>query len=168
MSDVLEASTNRYYYVVEMCSSSLLQGDSTHRYTNTHYCFLSRPSHDSKTLLMTPPATVHQEVEIYEPLILMPYILVFPWQPAGQIYPHIQVCTCVCMHVCVYVCMMWGIRGNIELKRLYLSCAGVCLPGKQHCELVREWQWCCRGDDERRNYIGKDAGPDCYSHSAYT
>lgn len=104
MNDVLEASTNRH--VVAMCSSSiLLQGDSTHRYTNTHYCLLSHPFHDSKTRLMTPPVTVHQEVEIYEPLILMPYVLVFPWQPEGQLYPHIQVCTCVCMHVCVYVCM---------------------------------------------------------------
>lgn len=114
------------YYVVEMCSSStLLQGDSTHRYT--HYCLLSHPFHDSKTHLMTLQVTVHQEMEIYEPLILMPYVLVFPWQPKGQIYPHKQVCTCVCMHMCVYVCMMRGIRGNIELRRLHLFCAGLCL-----------------------------------------
>ena len=75
-----------------------------------HHCLLSLSFHNSKTPLMTPPVTVRHEVEVYEPLILMHYVLVFPWQPERQICQHMQVRAC--MNVCIDVRMVRRIRGR--------------------------------------------------------
>uniref|UniRef100_UPI003AAF04EC nuclear pore membrane glycoprotein 210-like n=1 Tax=Centroberyx gerrardi TaxID=166262 RepID=UPI003AAF04EC len=76
---VLKSSTNNTYYVVETCGTG---------HTVIKASLFSIVTEDSQVLPLTPPIIVHQEVEIYEPLILMPSVLVFPWQPEGQPYQH--------------------------------------------------------------------------------
>ncbi|XP_029927981.1 nuclear pore membrane glycoprotein 210 [Myripristis murdjan] len=77
---VLESSANNTFHVVE----TYRPGHTVIKASLLSIVIVS----GSQTLPLTPPITVHQEVEIYEPLILKPPLLVLPWQPEGHLYQH--------------------------------------------------------------------------------
>lgn len=93
-------------------------GASTH--IHTHYCLLSLPFHKCTTLLITPPVTVHQEVEISEPLILMPYTYIGVSLATREtdLPTHTGLSVSVSMNVCICVCMTRGIRGSIAFRKI--------------------------------------------------
>ncbi|XP_055766807.1 nuclear pore membrane glycoprotein 210-like [Salvelinus fontinalis] len=76
---VLETSSNSSYHVLETRGAG---------HTTIQAALFTVLTEDGRALPLIPPIRAEQEVEIYEPLTLQPRLLVFPWQPEGQLYQH--------------------------------------------------------------------------------
>ncbi|XP_029593834.1 nuclear pore membrane glycoprotein 210-like isoform X3 [Salmo trutta] len=76
---VLETSSNSSYHVLETQGSG---------HTTIRAALFTVLTEDGRALPLIPPIRAEQEVEIYEPLTMQPRLLVFPWQPEGQLYQH--------------------------------------------------------------------------------
>lgn len=113
-------------------------------------------------------AQVQQEVEISELCSFEDWG--FPSnQKDKYMYMDTYKFVCVCLHACS-LCVhffMAEITGNIEFTTIvFVVCLCVFMNVHYACLsvwagrsgggtlwAVKEWQWCCRGDDERRNNI---------------
>lgn len=51
-------------------------------------CFLLLPSQSGKVHTLSSPVHNEQDVEIYNPIVLSPSILTFPWQPKIGAYQY--------------------------------------------------------------------------------
>uniref|UniRef100_A0A4W5LYH6 NUP210 fourth Ig-like domain-containing protein n=1 Tax=Hucho hucho TaxID=62062 RepID=A0A4W5LYH6_9TELE len=76
---ILETSSNSSYHVLETRGAG---------HTTIRAALFTVLTEDGRALPLIPPIRAEQEVEIYEPLTLQPRLLVFPWQPEGQLYQH--------------------------------------------------------------------------------
>lgn len=140
---LLDASPTKHYFVELFNSTHII-------------AYFPSLFHNSKTLLMTPPVTVCHEVEVS-------FWCIISWCfPGNQRDRSTNTYRSVHASVCVLMFVWWEgsvavlLRKTVFVINVY-ECVLIWAGRNVEAAL---WQWCNRGDDERRNNSGKEARPD--------